>query len=430
MADRLRLFAETVSVPDPGELLSVLAGAGAPGFYWESPSHELTFAALGSAAEICAHGPERFERASAAALDLLGAVEVRAGSRPLMVGGFAFADHGSEDRRWREFPALRLFLPQLLWIRDRGGSRLTRTWRAGEPPPGDPLVGCPSRPPPAPGTGAAVVAGSAWDDPRELLRWRQRVESARRAVAGGVFSKVVLARKLEVEPEAYADPAVILASARERRPGCFNFWLKAGATSLVGSSPELLVGLAGGYVRSQALAGSAPRGATGDQDAALGAALLASPKNRLEHDLVLSAVRAALAPVTGPVESPAEPSLMRLPEAQHLHTPVGGWLRSRQTVMQIAGLLHPTPSVCGQPRQAARQLIERDEPHRGWYTGAVGWMGAGGEGEFAVVLRSILIEGRRISAWAGAGIVEASDPDCEFAETQAKMSALLHRANQ
>src|SRR5579885_3436853 len=93
--------------------------------------------------------------------------------------------------------------------------------------------------------------------------------------------------------------------------------------------------------------------------------------------------------------------------------------------LELAGLLHPTPAVCGVPTSTARAIIERNEPERGWYTGGVGWMNADGSGEFAVALRSLLIEGSKLTAWAGAGIVEGSDADAEFDETEFKLGALL-----
>jgi isochorismate synthase EntC len=117
--------------------------------------------------------------------------------------------------------------------------------------------------------------------------------------------------------------------------------------------------------------------------------------------------------------------LLRLPEAQHLTTPITGRLAERLTVLDLAGLLHPTPAVCGVPRDAARRLIEQQEPGRGWFSGGVGWMAENGAGEVAVALRSVLIDGAAATVWAGAGIVSGSSAEAEFSETEAKMSALF-----
>ena len=209
----------------------------------------------------------------------------------------------------------------------------------------------------------------------------------------------------------------------------FNFWLGREGTSFLGSTPELLVRVEGQTVTSGALGGSAPRGADDEEDRVLGDSLLASAKNLEEHEYVVSAVRSALGSVAGPLYSVERPRLMRLPEAQHLYTPVQGRLRERRSALEVAGLLHPTPAVCGVPRETARAIIEREEPHRGWYTGAVGWMDAGGGGEFAVALRSGLVDRSRMFLWAGAGIVAGSDPEAEFAETETKFSALFRSAS-
>ena len=156
------------------------------------------------------------------------------------------------------------------------------------------------------------------------------------------------------------------------------------------------------------------------------AALLACPKNAREHQLVRDAITAALAGGLRELVVPPRPELVSLPEAHHLHTPIGGRLRQPRTVLELAGALHPTPAVCGVPREAARALIERDEAERGWYAGAIGWMDARGDGELVVALRSALVEDRRVVLWAGAGIVEGSDADLELAEVEAKMTALFH----
>jgi menaquinone-specific isochorismate synthase len=432
MPDDLRLRWRTEPVQDPGDLAPLLlSGKGKAGFYFEQPSRRLAIAALGVAAEFRGAGADRFEQASATALTLLRSLSATdtasTADAPLVVGGFGFSDRDLPDRRWREFPAAWLYVPDLLWVRRAGACTLTRVWRAapgarGEAPPEWPP---PAAAKPAVQTDGARLVANPSSTPLERDQWRKRVERVRSLIARGALSKVVLARKSELEFTAPLDPVRVIAAARSSRPACFTFWIRAGESSFLGSSPELLVRTEGERVTSSALAGSAPRGRSEAEDSALGEALFQSAKELEEHDLVVSAVRGALAEVADPLQVPDRPRLMILPEAQHLYTPVEGRLRRPRTAAQLAGLLHPTPAVCGVPLEAARAIIEREEPDRGWYTGAVGWMNARGEGEFAVALRSALIEGRRMSLWAGAGIVAASDPDLEFAETEAKMMALI-----
>jgi isochorismate synthase len=428
MSSRSVLRADSASIEEPGDLLAIVSACqGIPVFYWERPSHGFGMVALGALREIRGAGPERFAHASAAASALLSSIETDGGNDACMVGGFGFSDRDPTRAEWRDFPAARLVLPQLVWTRQADRCVLTRIWEVGGEGDRDALLervraaagACP------PGGEAAplVVTRPAGD---ERQRWHARVEAACALIASGGARKVVVARRRELLAQRVPEPAHILATARAARPACFNFWVRCGgSTSFIGSTPELLVRLAGDRIEASALAGSAARGADGDEDRRLGAVLLACPKNGREHALVVLAVKAALEGIADQVVSPARPEILLLPEAQHLHTPVSGRLVGPRTVVEIAGALHPTPAVCGVPRDAAREFIEREEPERGWYAGAVGWMAANGDGEFAVALRSALLDDRSITVWAGAGIVEGSSPDAELAETETKMTALL-----
>jgi isochorismate synthase EntC len=181
-------------------------------------------------------------------------------------------------------------------------------------------------------------------------------------------------------------------------------------------------------VLSGALAGSAPRGRTPAEDERLARALRESKKEQAEHDVVRRAVLEALAPVCESLDAPEAPGLLRLDGIQHLHTPVTGELRAGADgeLLALAGRLHPTPAVGGAPSAAARAfLADHEGLDRGGYAGGVGWLGASGDGELMVALRCALLEGRRATLLAGAGIVAGSDPDAELAETCLKLRAAL-----
>ncbi len=401
-----------------------------PFFYLEQPERDLAIVALGSAAELRSSGPSRFQELSLRGRRMMSSIRTdrRDGAPvqgPLMVGGFGFSDRDCMAHEWREFPAACLMLPRLLWVRHGGRCALTRIWDEGRE--GPPALALPASPPEAACCRALECSAAGekqWRLAEQRARWRGRVERVRAMVRRGTVRKVVLSRRIETD-SARVKPASFLRAARRKRPSCFNFWFSRAATGFFGSTPELLVRVEGERVFSAALAGTAPRGPTPELDRALGNSLLACPKNLEEHRYVGEAVKAALGPVAEQLDSPAKPGLMRLPEAQHLFTPFAGRLRHRYSAIELAGLLHPTPAVCGEPRQRALELIEQEEPDRGWYAGTLGWMDAQGNGEFAVALRCALIDGARVFLWAGAGIVADSDPPAEFAETEAKFAALL-----
>ncbi|MDX6637677.1 MAG: menaquinone-specific isochorismate synthase, partial [Solirubrobacterales bacterium] len=175
-----------------------------------------------------------------------------------------------------------------------------------------------------------------------------------------------------------------------------------------------------------ALAGSTRRSADPAVDDHLGERLLRSAKDRSEHDIVARRIERSLRPHAVWVEAAKEPVLVQVANIQHLATPVRAQLAEPRSAFDLAGLLHPTPAVGGEPRKPALEAIaELERMDRGWYAAPVGWMDAAEDGELCVALRSALLRDRTAHLYAGAGIVADSDPASELAETELKLDALL-----
>ena len=175
-----------------------------------------------------------------------------------------------------------------------------------------------------------------------------------------------------------------------------------------------------------ALAGSARRSADPAVDDHLGEQLLHSAKDRSEHAIVSARIERALRPHSVWVTLPDEPVVVTIANIQHLATPVRAQLRNPVSVVELAGLLHPTPAVGGEPHAIAARMIPALEGiDRGWYAGPIGWSDANEDGEFCVALRCALVEGRLARCYAGVGVVGGSDPAEELAETEVKLAALL-----
>ncbi len=256
------------------------------------------------------------------------------------------------------------------------------------------------------------------------------VSEALRRMALGELEKVVLARVLDLESDVPIDQAAMLAGLAARDPSGYVFAVDLPAAvggpprTLLGASPELLISRRDGEVVANPLAGSAPRRSDPADDEATGAALLASAKDRHEHALVVTDVAAALGGVCDALDVPAEPSLIRTDAMWHLSTTIRG--RSPRSALDLARALHPTPAVGGVPRAAAGRAITELEPFdRGFYTGMVGWTDASGDGEWVVALRCGEVCGRSARLYAGAGLVPASVPSAELAETTAKLETML-----
>jgi len=240
--------------------------------------------------------------------------------------------------------------------------------------------------------------------------------------------KAVLSRQLEVQLAEPADVEQILANLAAQNRSGYHFRVPmADGGELIGVSPELLVRKQGDQVFTNPLAGSAKRRADATEDREVGEALLVSEKDQYEHRLVIDDIRHVLEPVCRALEVPAGPSLLSTAAMWHLSTALEGTLRDPQTsVLQLACQIHPTPAVCGAPTQLARKLIDLCEPaDRGLFAGMVGWCDSHGNGEWVVTIRCGTVHHDRIRLFAGAGIVEASCPESEWKETQAKLGTML-----
>jgi salicylate biosynthesis isochorismate synthase/menaquinone-specific isochorismate synthase len=256
--------------------------------------------------------------------------------------------------------------------------------------------------------------------------YENAVARAVEEIEAGAIEKVVLAREVHVHAAAGHQPQAVFGVLREAFPSCFCVAVGRGDSTFVAASPELLVRRDGMRASAIALAGTAGRSADPAVDDHLGEGLLRSAKDRAEHAIVVRRIEQTLAPRSVWVTSAPEPGLVRIANVQHLATPVRAQLREATDVLELAGGLHPTPAVGGEPRDAAEALIPRLEGlDRGWYSGPIGWTDANGDGEFCVALRCALIEGPLARCYAGVGVVEGSDPAAELAETEIKLQAMI-----
>jgi menaquinone-specific isochorismate synthase len=341
---------------------------------------------------------------------------------PFLAGGLAFAP-GAAPGAWERFGAGHLDLPR--WTFVPGALALALAGTEPDPPARwvEELRAIAARRTPP----AAALAGTI---PRALGReglepeaWRALVEEIRTGIDRGAFAKIVLARREVVSTSEPIDPAAVFA--RLGRAGgdgpSFRFCFREGDAAFVGLSPELLVEIDGLAVATEAVAGSAHRRA-----GAGAGPLLESAKDRAEHAIVVEAIRGRLEPLCDELAVAAEPAVRSLEHVSHLVTAIRGRLKRPAAPLELVERLHPTPSVGGDPRAAALRFLAAREPApRGWYAGPVGWTDASGRAQFAVGIRSALLLGPRAHLYAGAGIVRASDPDAEFAETAVKLRTLL-----
>lgn len=311
-----------------------------------------------------------------------------------------------------------LVVPALVVGRADDGTRWITTVspEGGEPPAVPPTDELPAESEVDPGQ-LLVRAG------RPAAEWCEAVAGARDRIRAGGLTKVVLAREVVVEAERPWSRHVVLTRLRTAYPTCFL----TSVDGMVGASPELLLSRRGDIVRSHPMAGTARRGADPTTDARLAAALLASDKDRVEHQITIDMVHDTLLPWCSYVDSEPEPSVVAMANVQHLATLMEGRLsHPPASALELVSALHPTPAVCGDPREAALEVIsDLEGADRGRYAGPVGWVDGTGDGEWVVGIRSADLDGRRARVFAGVGVVADSDPEAELVETRAKLQALL-----
>ena len=252
--------------------------------------------------------------------------------------------------------------------------------------------------------------------------WIRRVRWAVDAIHRDHLEKVVFARRTTLTLARPLDPIRMLRHLRPATPGCFHIAMQPGrGPAFVGASPERLFRHDGQTVSTEALAGTGSRGASASADDALRTALLESDKDRREHAFVQQAIRSALAPLCTSVTA-EEVEEMRLARGRHLHAPLTGTLRQDITTFDLLRALHPTPAVAGVPTERSLAAIRAQEPFdRGWYAGPMGWI-AHDTAEFAVGIRSGLIQGEQLALYSGAGLVNGSNPVKEWDEIEQKIS--------
>ncbi len=389
----------------------------------------------GRAARLDARGPARFAEAEAAWHETLARAVVRdevglPGTGPVAFGSFAFDDVVGPDEAGEPTadprPGGTLVIPRVVVGRRDGHCWLTTIDTAGS------LSSAPSsalaRTPHLPVLDHGRIT---WHDGAQRADdWTAAVAEAVAAIRAGRLEKVVLARDVVAHAEEPIDPRRLLRRLAAAYPACWTFSVDA----MVGATPELLVRSERGLVTSRVLAGTIPRAETDDASLLRAAQLARSSKDLEEHEYAVASVAHALAPYCSSMNVPDTPFVLHLPNVMHLASDVTGVLDRPDagpgpSSLALAAALHPSAAVCGTPTEAARALIRHLEGmDRGRYAGPVGWLGADGDGEWGIALRSAELQpdGRSIRLFAGCGIVAASDPAAELAESEAKLEPLRY----
>ncbi len=421
---------------DPLAALSVLQQPDHPYFYWEKQSQGTAIAATEPLLHLQVDGAQRFTQSQHFICTSL-VDTVSSGALHLPFAGphffcsFTFFEQTHRENRF--FPAASVFLPRWQVACDQDQAvlvanaivdadtpleKLTREiWKRWQ------LLQTPRRCP------SPRTHSSHFTYP--LLTQSEAFTGAVTDILADIradrLQKLVLAHTLDVKTPQPLDLCHSLGTLRDRYPECYVFAVSNGqGQSFIGASPERLIELRDHHLVTDALAGSAPRGHSQQDDQVLGNQLLGSKKDGHEHRVVLDFICDSLWNLGITPQVASLPHLLQLPNIQHLRTLITAEVPSHLHLLEILAALHPTPAVAGMPRTIAPQYIHRHEAfERHLYAAPLGWIDHQGNGEFTVGIRSALINGFQARLYAGAGIVAGSDPQRELAEIQLKLHTLL-----
>lgn len=256
--------------------------------------------------------------------------------------------------------------------------------------------------------------------------WQSRIDEALSLIRSEVVEKIVLSRKAGLTFSAPLCPIALTKRLKEATHDCFVFCFDfGGGSAFVGATPERLFLREGDSLKSEVVAGTRMRGEDSIADEGLAIELLTSDKDQREHDIVRKSIRQKLHKFVDHLSVDSQASILRLANKQHLRSNVQGTLKPGVDDGMLLKRLHPTPAVGGYPTDNALPEIARIEPfNRGWYAAPVGWVGAD-SAQFAVGIRSGLVEGNELSLFSGAGIVRGSDPDAEWREVENKIQDFI-----
>jgi menaquinone-specific isochorismate synthase len=404
--------------------------------YWKDPTDNTVIVGLGNAAQIVSdQATDRFFNVEKKWKDILKESIIKdsnteSGVGPTIFGGFSFDPLKTRTKLWSKFSHSYFSLPRYMLTMKNGQAYLTTN------------IFCTQN-------DDESLADKLHQERTELLskivkpqylenalnkieeinpnEWKQVVEKLVSDLKNGELKKVVLARELRLYYKEAIQVEQVLYHLLNEQKESFVFALESNGDCFIGASPERLVKKEGTRVYSTCLAGSIARGKTSEEDEELGNTLLSDVKNLNEHQFVVDMIKQAMEDYCSELIIPKQPKLMKMKYIQHLFTPVSGVMKDDHSLLQLVNHLHPTPALGGMPKlEALEKIREIEELDRGFYAAPIGWLDSKGNGEFAVAIRSGLIQGNEASLFAGCGIVENSDVEAEFLETRIKFRPMLN----
>jgi menaquinone-specific isochorismate synthase len=405
-------------------------------FFWKHPSEEKYMIGLGickriesdQAADRFFHVEKKWKRFIDQAIIIDN--EHMNGTGPTAIGGFSFDPLKEKTILWSKFSSSLFYIPKFMLSLFNGQAYLTTNVICSPKDNTSLYINVEKE-------RHELLAQAEQDvefDRAILMKrmevkpeeWKKTVNRVVHDLEKEPLKKVVLARELRLLFDRKVQVEQVLSNLMMEQNDSYIFAFESQGDCFIGASPERLLKMENDQVFSTCLAGSIARGNNDAEDEQLGNTLLSDEKNLMEHQYVVDMIKDAMEDTCSEVMIPEHPSLLKLKNIQHLYTPVKGKVNPDTSLLSLVEKLHPTPALGGLPKDSAVVKIREEEDlDRGLYAGPIGWFDYQGNGEFAVAIRSGLIQGEEVSIFAGCGIVEDSIVEMEYQETNMKFSPML-----
>lgn len=435
--DNLRFFTETIEIGRISPLAFLEAGHlkySNEHFYWQNANQTLTFVGLGHAQVLSSEEDEhRFKSISKQWQKLCEAlIKEEKDKAPVLFGGFSFDPKSAKDSEWNAFPTAYFVVPSFqLMSRDGETSISINLITASENAVDefealrlerDRLIHVAQMNEFEPV--AKPTVHSLVEIDKE--QYMDAVGNVTAQIRQGEAEKVVIARSVQLNFEEEVSSVAALHNITNEQQESYHFGLQKDGQLFFGATPERLVEISNGRAYSACVAGSSRRGKSMEEDRMLGEALLADRKNREEHQYVVDMISAVFQEYCTDITMLNGPKLMKIRDIQHLFTPIEAKVEKDIDIFRFVESLHPTPALGGLPTNKSMEMIRNEEQmDRGYYAAPIGWIDTEGNGEFAVAIRSALLDGNRAYLYAGGGIVADSEVEKEYEETWVKFRPVL-----
>ncbi len=417
------------------KISSIIDNLNGDYFYWNKPKIKEEFLGIFPLFEINEFGTQRIEKTGSKINNLQtnfisnwSEYDIR--NIPLVMGGIKFAPN-QKSKTWAEFSDSDWFIPEVILLKEKSQFFFVFNFLVKD------------------NNSAKIIEKLDYKinstlkfihDTNRFLKqaiikkkysqpvekWYSIINTALNKISRGELKKTVLSREVRLVLNDNPSITKMLQKLSDNYPGCYIFAFKKNKSVFIGASPEKLVKISKKVLEIDALAGSVARGKTEAEDRELEEFLLHSEKNINEQTAVVTFIKDLLTKISADIKFTEKASIRKLPNIQHLWTPITAELQNGYMLFDVLKALHPTPAICGTPWNVARDnILELEEHDRGLYSGNIGWFNFDGDGEFAVGIRSALVKENKIYAYAGCGIVKGSEPQSEFEESEIKLRPIL-----